>query len=352
MPWTPKPARERARRPSARTRPAATSSSPAHGHFRIHCLGHPRDPRTALAHWPRARQPARAQALPCPALPRRRPIAQLPPDADYRQVAQAARVSPQAAHRMLKTAPRMGDVAAAADSLSVLKVIPLPCAHCRRPFTPDSPTRVDCRPACQQAAAAAASTRPSWTGATTAPRPPTRSTRPCHPAAAASAGLQQGALRHHAPGPAGLVDQRDPRRARGRRPHVQGCPVRPDCTQWSLALPLSDPAIYGGISQRERPRRRREWLAAVTANPQPPVTLAAARHPAHLPVPGARPAQEPFRRRGLPAPPARHASPSPLFRGPRYNRNRGWQDPGSGRPGAAPRPGSNLHARVKRILGT
>jgi hypothetical protein len=35
------------------------------------------------------------------------------------------------------------------------------------------------------------------------------------------------------------------------------CPVEPECAVWSLALPLNDSAVYAGLSQAERRRRRK-----------------------------------------------------------------------------------------------
>jgi len=49
-----------------------------------------------------------------------------------------------------------------------------------------------------------------------------------------------------------------------------GCPVRQPCADWSLALPASDPGIYGGLSQSERVRRRREWLIQIAAQVRNP----------------------------------------------------------------------------------
>jgi hypothetical protein len=38
------------------------------------------------------------------------------------------------------------------------------------------------------------------------------------------------------------------------------CEVEPECALWSLALPLNDSAVYAGLSQIERRRRRRAML--------------------------------------------------------------------------------------------
>ena len=42
------------------------------------------------------------------------------------------------------------------------------------------------------------------------------------------------------------------------------CPVQRECAVWSLALPLSDASIYGGLSQAERRRRRRAVRDEIT----------------------------------------------------------------------------------------
>jgi hypothetical protein len=79
-------------------------------------------------------------------------ITRLPPDATASQVARAAGVSIQAATRMLKVTPRPADVAAAVDSISVLKINPQPCLECGSPVPPGR--RVFCRPECKKAAEA------------------------------------------------------------------------------------------------------------------------------------------------------------------------------------------------------
>ena len=356
MPWTPKPARERAaqalREDPARSdqliaRLTGTSASTVSATRAI------LEQRWLIGRVPvsqRERRPYPAQPSPV-----RDAIAQLPPDADYRQVAQAARVSPQAAHRMLKTAPRMGDVAAAADSLSVLKVIPLPCAHCRRPFTPDSPSRVYCRPACQQAAAARREHQAQLDrGHDRAPAADPQHPPPAIPQLPPAPDFSKGLCTTTPPAQRAwwTSEIRDEREAAARM--CQGCPVRPDCTQWSLALPLSDPAIYGGMSQRERTRRRREWLAAVTAQirsrrlpwPQPGTRLTFQYR-----VPGPRKSLSGGK--AFPPPPARHASPSPLF-----PRSPVRPEPGLAGPrfrsilGPRPGQGSTFTRGFKRILGT
>jgi hypothetical protein len=37
----------------------------------------------------------------------------------------------------------------------------------------------------------------------------------------------------------------------------QRCPVQPECATWSLALPITDTAVYAGLSAAERLRAKR-----------------------------------------------------------------------------------------------
>lgn len=193
-------------------------------------------------------------------------IAALPPDATYRQIARAAGVSVQAAHRMLKTSPRLADLAAATDQLTVLKVNPLPCAYCRRPFIPARPDHCYCTPECKKAGVARRTSArhrdlghhlpPSADPGHPAPRipalpaPPDWSRGLCTTVPARQRTWWSSEIRSEREAAALMC---------------QGCPVLADCTQWSLSLPLSDPAIYGGLSHAERRKARRAWLEAIAA---------------------------------------------------------------------------------------
>jgi hypothetical protein len=41
------------------------------------------------------------------------------------------------------------------------------------------------------------------------------------------------------------------------------CPVQPECAIWSLALPVTDSAVYAGMSQAERLRRKRRAMREI-----------------------------------------------------------------------------------------
>ncbi len=198
-------------------------------------------------------------------------ITRLPPDATYRQVARAAGVSPQAAFRMLKTTPRMGDMAAAVDSLSVLKVITRPCGYCRQPFTPASSNLVYCRPECEKAAAA----RRAHLVSLDLGQSPPPSADPYHPPPPVpvlppAPDFSKGLCTTVRPSQRTWWSSEDRTEQEAARLMCRGCPVLADCTQWSLALPLSDPAIYGGMTPYERRKRRREWLLAIAAQVKNP----------------------------------------------------------------------------------
>ena len=48
------------------------------------------------------------------------------------------------------------------------------------------------------------------------------------------------------------------------------CPILAECAAWSLALPVTDPAVYGAMTQAERLRRKHEARAAAAeAKPSP-----------------------------------------------------------------------------------
>jgi hypothetical protein len=52
---------------------------------------------------------------------------------------------------------------------------------------------------------------------------------------------------------------------RARAIHIcQRCPVRPACMLWALSLPISDTAVWGGMSAAQRLALKRQRAAAGT----------------------------------------------------------------------------------------
>jgi hypothetical protein len=191
-------------------------------------------------------------------------IMRLPPDATASKVARTAGVSIQAASRMLKVTPRMGDVAAATDAITVLKIIRQPCLECGGPVPPGR--RVYCRPECKRAAEDRRQARASAglgqslpPAADPAHRPPVIPVLP--PPPDWSRGLCTTVKASQRTWWTSEI--RTEREAAALM--CADCPVRPDCEQWSLSLPVSDPAIYAGMTPYERRKRRREWMLAIAA---------------------------------------------------------------------------------------
>jgi hypothetical protein len=154
--------------------------------------------------------------------PARDAIYALGPDATPRAVADAAGISMQAAWKALqRTRPRLADAAAASDVLAVSRV-----------------------PAGMPLVLEAALTR-RWPAIPDWPEPPDWSRARC---ATAPASIQ------------GYWTSSDEAERGYARAICQRCPVREPCEQWSLALPYTDSAIYGGMSTHERHKRKRAYL--------------------------------------------------------------------------------------------
>jgi hypothetical protein len=196
-------------------------------------------------------------------------ITALPPDATASKVARVAGVSIQAATRMLKVTPRMGDVAAATDAISVLKDNPQPCLECGRPVPPGR--RVYCRPECKRAAEDRRQARASAglgqslpPAADPAHRPPVIPVLPPPP------DWSRGLCTTVKPAQRTWWTSEIRTEREAAALMCADCPVRPDCEQWSLSLPVSDPAVYAGLTPYERRKRRRAWLEAIAAQVRGP----------------------------------------------------------------------------------
>ena len=210
-------------------------------------------------------------------------IAALGPDATPRQVADAAHVSMQAAHKALaKARPRLADAAAACDTLSVSKmprqladsaaaadaisvIVTITCAQCARSFevSTASARRRFCSDGCRNADSRERGHKP---------RP--RRADPSHPfpaireAAAASRLVTRG-LRPCPALPANVVDVARPHPPRGGGEPVPGLPILLPCAEFSLALPVTDNAVWAGMTQTERLRRKRDAGLAAAPKPSP-----------------------------------------------------------------------------------
>jgi hypothetical protein len=174
-------------------------------------------------------------------------------------VAHAAGVSLSAAYRALAITPQLADVAAAVDSIQVLRVIPRSCAFCREPF-PWISGMPYCSTACSKAAEARrlhhaqldrSQDRPRQPPEVSAhpekrirelPRPPDWSQGLCTTVPSRMRAWWTSEIRTEREAAALMC---------------QGCPVLAECGQWSLSLPLDDGTVYAGMSAAERRRRVR-----------------------------------------------------------------------------------------------
>jgi hypothetical protein len=160
--------------------------------------------RTPRPHPPLASSPTRAA------------IASLGLSASPREIADASATSIQAAWKMLRavrTSPQPADVAAATDSMAIVKR-----EASRTPRILDLP-----RP-------------PDW-----------------------SRGLCTTVPQHQRAW--WTSDDNGEREAAARM--CRRCPVLAECRTWSLNLPMTDSPVYAGMTQRERQELRRHHLAAI-----------------------------------------------------------------------------------------
>jgi Transcription factor WhiB len=200
----------------------------------------------------------RRERRPVPQQPSRtRELLQAHPDWSPARVARAAGVSVQAVYVMIRRTRPLGDLAAAVDTLRVLKIIPVPCEHCRTPFPWAGGPRY-CSPACTAAAQrertsrnqrARGLKRPALADpdhppprVRELPRPPDWSRGLCTTVPSRMRTWWSSEIR--------------PEREAARL-MCQGCPVLGECETWSLSFPLDDATIYAGMSAAERRRRAR-----------------------------------------------------------------------------------------------
>jgi hypothetical protein len=158
-PWTPRPAQQRAA-DELRANPARSDEIIAEAAGVSHSTA--ARVRAALEQrWLIGRVPvSQRERRPLPQQPSRtREILQAHPDWSPARVARAAGVSVQAVYVMIRRTKGMGDVAAAVDSIQVLRIIPVPCEHCHRPFPWAGGKTRYCSPACTAAAHAGRTSR-------------------------------------------------------------------------------------------------------------------------------------------------------------------------------------------------
>jgi hypothetical protein len=203
-----------------------------------------------------------------PQSPTARAIADLGPSATPRAVAALASVSVQAASKALaRLRPRLADAAAASDSIQVtrmprqladpaaasdrLTVLALVTCDCGVIFTAPSrarPPRRFCSRSCADAYEAARSRAPRVRAPDPAHHPPPIPDYPPPPDWSRATCTTSG-FRYW------TSDDREERAYASVL--CQRCPVLDACARWSLCLPVVDTAVYAGMSQAERLRRKR-----------------------------------------------------------------------------------------------
>jgi len=203
-----------------------------------------------------------------------------------RQIADAAGVSLQAAYKALqRTRPRLADAAAAVDSLSVVRdtpeftdvagsteaisvVVTITCAQCTAAFTvstADAQRRHNrfCSDPCRDADSRAQ-------GRQTRPRQ-ADGTRYMHqvpiPDFPPPPDWSRGVCAHVPKSQQGWWTSRDPVLREAAANLCETCPILAPCAEFSLAMPVTDSAVWAGQTQAERLRRKR--AAAAQDKPYP-----------------------------------------------------------------------------------
>jgi WhiB family redox-sensing transcriptional regulator len=184
-------------------------------------------------------------------------VARLGSSATPHQVAALAGVSRQAAWKALHDrSTGLAELAAAADALTVTALAR--CARCGTviTFDPRKGPRRACSARCGMALGRELRREQQQTGESPSRWPPVTGLPP-------APDFSKGLCTTVKPDQRRYWTSSDPGEREAAAHMCAGCPVREPCTQWSLALPVSDPAIYGGMSADERRRRRRAWLEAI-----------------------------------------------------------------------------------------
>jgi Transcription factor WhiB len=201
-------------------------------------------------------------------------------------VAEAASVTLRTAQKHLqRTRPQQQDCAAATDSLSVRDDTPSPgsratealLAHPRR-----SNYALAADAACDEATIRRARQRLERSNEILAyvteertpkgppGQPPGEQRRPPKiPDLPKPPDWSEGTCAHVPPAQQGWWTSQDPVLREAAANLCLSCPVLQPCAEFSLALPVHDPAIYGGMSQVERLRRKHAARQQATPKPSP-----------------------------------------------------------------------------------
>ena len=207
-----------------------------------------------IPHVPATDRERRPDTQPAPA---RDAVAILGPDASIREVAAAASVSLHAAWRQIRRAnPRLPDAAAAADQIAV--TASAVCERCGTPFTfiprPNRPARRWCGPDCRRPVRSPSARHP----------PPVLSLPP-------PPDFGKGLCTHVPASQARWWTSDDPALREAARSICEVCPLLIQCATWSLALPVTDSAVWGARPVREalRATATRASRLATRLSPRP-----------------------------------------------------------------------------------
>ena len=262
------------RNPGAASRAAAALQYDPARSDRLIALAANCDPRTArrvrreleaAGEIPRTTQRAQRTAL--PRRPGRASLAVMRGARTTREVAAAAGVSRAMAWRALHDRrTTLAELAAATDQLSVQAAMPCPRCGTVITFDPRKGPRKACSGRCGMALGRAQRQRQRASGESPNRWPPPVPELPPAP------DFSQGWCTRVKPHMRSIWTSSDPGDREAAAFMCSSCPVREPCEAWSLALPASDPAIYAGLSQAERVRRRRAWLLAIAQQVRNPRT--------------------------------------------------------------------------------
>jgi len=202
-------------------------------------------------------------------------VAILGPHASSREVADYAAVTVHAAWKQLRLANhRLGDVAAACDSISVSKMPRMltdaaasadqltvtasaVCERCAAPFTftprPSRPARRWCGPDCRRPVRQPAARHPPPIHEL--PDPPD---------------FAKGTCTHVPASQASWWTSSEPALREAARFLCESCPILFPCASWAIsALPAADTSVYGAMTGIERQRLKHEARQAAAASAAP-----------------------------------------------------------------------------------